>query len=174
MAAADRAWQHGRRGARCTDFGKQCVKPMCLLGYDNRSGSKHSGGIVNLTNPGRCATAGKGSKRFDRPNRSEQRFNDDGDYPVMLHIERVGSTRREVEDATASIWATVIDFEDNGAAVIEIGNLRERGEREPAMRSGGCYCVEELTAGGSVYIKPAACIARRMRDAKACRVDQVG
>jgi hypothetical protein len=96
-----------------------------------------------------CATAGKGSKRFDRPNRGEQRFNDDRDYPGMFHIERVGSTRREVEDATAGIWATVIDFEDNGAAVIEIGDLRERGEREPAMRSGGCYCVEELTAGGS-------------------------
>ena len=39
-----------------------------------------------------------------------QGFNDDGHHPGTLHVERVGSTQREVEDASASVWAAVVDL----------------------------------------------------------------
>src|SRR6516162_2928850 len=78
----------------------------------------------------------------------DQRFNDDGCHPGTLHVERVGRTWREVDDASASVWTAVVDFDDDRAAVIEVGDLRERGQRERAMRGGGGDAVEELAAGG--------------------------
>jgi hypothetical protein len=37
-----------------------------------------------------------------------------------LHVECVGSTRREVEDASVSVWAAVVDFDDDRAAIAEV------------------------------------------------------
>jgi hypothetical protein len=34
----------------------------------------------------------------------DHRFNNNRRHPNALHIERVGSTRREIEDASASVW----------------------------------------------------------------------
>src|ERR1700746_3831288 len=49
----------------------------------------------------------------------DQGFNDDGCHPGVLHIERVGSTRREVDDPCASVWAAVVDLDDHRTAVVE-------------------------------------------------------
>jgi hypothetical protein len=39
-----------------------------------------------------------------------QRFNGDGCHPGTLHRKDVSSTRREVDDACARVWAAIIDF----------------------------------------------------------------
>src|SRR6516162_5913419 len=78
----------------------------------------------------------------------DQGFNDDGHDPSTLHRERVGSTRREVDDSFANVWAAVVDFDDDRAAVVEVRHLRVRGQRERAVRGGGGDGVEDLAAGG--------------------------
>jgi hypothetical protein len=57
-------------------------------------------------------------------------FNDDGHHPSTLQLEYVGSTRREVGDAPAGVWAAVIDFDDDRAAIVEVRYLRVRGQRK--------------------------------------------
>jgi hypothetical protein len=50
----------------------------------------------------------------------DQGFKDDGGHTGTLHVERVGSARREVEDASVSVWAAVVDFDDDRAAIAEV------------------------------------------------------
>jgi len=50
----------------------------------------------------------------------DQGFDDDGRHPGTLHVERVGSAGREVEDASARVWAAVVDLDDDRAAVVEV------------------------------------------------------
>ena len=38
----------------------------------------------------------------------DQGFNDDGRHPGALHVDRVGSTRREVDNASASLVEQLI------------------------------------------------------------------
>jgi hypothetical protein len=67
----------------------------------------------------------EGLKRGDGQSRLiDQGFNDDRRHPGTLHVERVGSTWREVEDASASVWAAVVDFDDDRAAVVKVRHLR--------------------------------------------------
>jgi hypothetical protein len=59
--------------------------------------------------------------RGDGPRRPiDQRFNDDGRNAGTLHVERVGRTRREVKDVSASIWTPIVDFDDDRAAIVEV------------------------------------------------------
>src|SRR5262249_31280881 len=75
-------------------------------------------------------------------------FNDDGRNTDCLYVERVGSTWRQVDYASAREWAAIIDFDDYRTAVVEVGHLRKRGQRERAMRRGGGDRVEDFAARG--------------------------
>src|SRR6516164_1491390 len=66
----------------------------------------------------------------------------------MLHLEHVGSTWREVDDASANVWAAVIDFDDDRAAVVEVRHLRVRGQRQRAVRGCSGDGIEGLAACG--------------------------
>jgi hypothetical protein len=56
----------------------------------------------------------RGLKRGDGRSRlTDQGFNDDGHHSGTRHVEHVGSTWREVDDASASVWAAVVDFDDD-------------------------------------------------------------
>jgi hypothetical protein len=55
-----------------------------------------------------------------------QGLNDDRRHPNAPHIERVGSTRREIEDASASVWTPLVDFDDDGVAVVEVWDSATR------------------------------------------------
>ena len=44
--------------------------------------------------------------------------------PTRFISRRVGSTRRAIEDASASVWTPVVDFDDDRVAVAEIRHLR--------------------------------------------------
>jgi hypothetical protein len=57
-------------------------------------------------------------------------FNDDSHHPSMLQLEHIGRTRREIDYASADVWAAVIDFDDDRAAIVEIRHLRVGGERK--------------------------------------------
>jgi len=59
---------------------------------------------------------------------SRSRFIDQGlnhyrCHAQAFHVERVGCTRREIEDASASVWTPVVDFDDDGLAVAEVRHL---------------------------------------------------
>src|SRR5215831_18580536 len=45
-------------------------------------------------------------------------FNDDGRNTGCLYVERVGSTWRQVDYASAREWAAIIDFDDDRTAVV--------------------------------------------------------
>jgi len=75
-------------------------------------------------------------------------FNYNSRRSGSLHLERFGSTRREVDYASASVGAAIIDFDDNRAAVVEVCLFRERGQRERAMRRCCRHPVEDLAACG--------------------------
>jgi hypothetical protein len=56
----------------------------------------------------------RGSNRCDNRSRLiDQGLNDDGHHPGTLHVQYVGSTWREVDDASAGVWAAVVDFDDD-------------------------------------------------------------
>ena len=54
----------------------------------------------------------------------DQWLNYDRGYSDAFDIECVGSSGREVEDAPASVWTPVLDFYDDGAAIVEIRHFR--------------------------------------------------
>jgi hypothetical protein len=78
----------------------------------------------------------------------DQWLNDDRRYSDAFHIECIGSARREVENASASVWTPIVYFDDNGAVVAEVRHLRVRGQRKRAMRCRGSNGIETLAAGG--------------------------
>jgi hypothetical protein len=45
-----------------------------------------------------------------RSHLADHRLNNDRRHPSEFHIECVGSTWREIEDASASVWTPVVDF----------------------------------------------------------------
>src|SRR5215470_17862915 len=77
----------------------------------------------------------------------DQGLNHNGRHARAFHVERIGSARREIENASASVWTPVVDFDDDGVAVAEVRHLRVRRERQRAMRRGGSHRVEDLATG---------------------------
>src|SRR5215510_6084559 len=75
-------------------------------------------------------------------------LNNNRGHPNPLHIEHVGSTRREIEDASASVWTPIVDFDDDGLAVADVRHLRIRGEWERPMRCRGRNGVQNLSTRG--------------------------
>src|SRR6202030_2861959 len=95
-----------------------------------------------------CCARGLECYESRRSHLVDHRLNNNRHHPSALHIERVGSTRREIEDASASVWTPVVDFDDDGVAVAEIRHLRVRGEWKRTMRCGGGNGVEDLAISG--------------------------
>jgi hypothetical protein len=44
---------------------------------------------------------------------TDEEFNDDRHHAGPLYVERVSSARREIEDAVASVRATIVDFDND-------------------------------------------------------------
>jgi hypothetical protein len=78
----------------------------------------------------------------------QQGLNDNVGHPGGLHVQRIRRTRRKVDYPSARVWAAIIDFDDDRAAVVEVHHLGERGQRQRALRRCGGDGVKGLTARG--------------------------
>ena len=78
----------------------------------DRCANKRVSALVGLLRD--CCPRGLEDYESRRSHLVDHRLNNNRRHPNALHIERGGSTRREIEDASASVWTPVVDFDDDG------------------------------------------------------------
>jgi hypothetical protein len=77
----------------------------------------------------------------------EQGLNGDGRHPCTLHVERIGSTRRDVEDASTSVGAAVVDFDNGRCPGLSPSRERQVGAIGARQWGGWCRGSHRLRSG---------------------------
>src|SRR5262249_30658416 len=90
---------------------KDALSGFCCIGHFSRT-RRRTASILAVVSSVSCAIpcAGGLKHRSHRSRQLQQGFNDDRCHPGTLHVECIGGTRREVDDASASVRAAVVDL----------------------------------------------------------------
>src|SRR6516225_959329 len=121
---------HQRRGSRRDDGARPWLGPAPLVAgsvrltiaqlahHDLRPTSRHRPEVFLSVQLLRRRRTSRLNRCDNRSRLIDQGFNDDSRHPGALHVQYVGSTRREVDDASRGIWAAIVDSDDDRAAIV--------------------------------------------------------
>ena len=66
---------------------------------------------------------------------------------VIAKAEQLGRAPRQIDDAIARVWPTIVDADHDGPAIIEIGHPRIDRQRQRGMRRGETVHIVDFAIG---------------------------